>query len=292
MSRPVVAYGIDVSEHNGNISFVNMNPRPDFVIIRVGFYTTMDKRADSYRRQLDALGIPYGVYLYSYALNNSQAEAEANFVINAIKNWNVRVGVWYDMEDADNYKAKHGVTDAKSITEFCRIFCSKLESAGYYTGIYASKSWFGTKIIGLDRYDKWVAWWGTPNDGVKRTDTSNMGTMQQYSSTKGTMDKDCTFVSLSTYNIKHKPLKSLDQYALEVWEGKYGTGSARKQALNNTEYGYNAIQNRVNELGKVAKDVWNGKYGNGAQRVMLLNKAGYDANVVQQIVDMMANEYM
>lgn len=286
MSKPIYAYGIDVSEHNGNLSFNSMEPRPDFVIVRVGFYTTMDKKANAYRLQLEALGIPYGVYLYSYALNNEQALAEAHFVLNAIKDWNVKVGVWYDMEDADGYKAKHGVTDASRITEFCRIFCSTVQSAGYYTGIYASKSWFGTKIIGLDQYDKWVAWWGTPNDGKKRTDTSNMGTMQQYSSTNGSMDKDCTFVALSTYDISPKNKgKSIDDYALEVWQGKYGTGSNRKFALDATRYGYNAIQRRVNELGKVAQDVWDGKYGNGAERVMLLNKAGYDPYIIQQIVN-------
>jgi hypothetical protein len=246
----------------------------------------MDKKADAYRLQLENLGIPYGVYLYSYALNTEQAQAEADFVLNAIRNWNVQVGVWFDMEDADGYKANRGVTSPSLISSICRTFCSAVEGAGYYCGIYASLSWFGSKIIGLDRYDKWVAWWGTPNDGTKRTDTSNMGTMQQYSSTYGTMDKDCTFIDLSVYNIQPKKThKSIDQYALEVWQGKYGNGSARKKALADTPYGYNAIQKRVAELGKVAQAVWRGDYGNGATRVTLLTDAGYNADIVQQIVN-------
>lgn len=289
MGKPVVAYGIDVSYHNGNLSFNKMNPVPQFVILRVGYGTTLDKKANAYRLQLENLGIPYGVYLYSYALTVEQAKAEAKFTINAISEWDVKVGVWYDMEDGDGYKAKHNALDATLITDMCRTFCTIVEDAGYYAGIYASKSWFGTKIIGLDRFDKWVAYWGTPNDGVKRTDTSNMGTMQQYSSTNGTLDKDCTFVDLSVYNVQpSKPYKSIDQYALEVWQGKYGTGSARKKALDSTKYGYNAIQKRVNELGKVANDVWAGKYGNETQRFLLLQKAGYDPNIVQQIVNILA----
>ena len=286
MARPVVAYGIDVSYHNGNISFNKLTPRPSFVILRVAYGTTKDKKADAYRLQLENLGIPYGVYVYSYALNVAQAQAEADFCLNIIKNWDVRVGVWFDMEDEDGYKAKHGATSPSLISAMCSTFCSRVEGAGYYCGIYASKSWFGTKIIGLDRYDKWVAWWGTPNDGVKRTDTSNMGTMQQYSSTNGTMDKDCTFVDLSVYNVQpKKQKKSIDQYALEVWQGKYGNGSARKKALTDTPYGYNAIQKRVTELGKVADAVWAGKYGNGSTRVTLLKDAGYDPDIVQQIVN-------
>ena len=286
MGRPVVAYGIDVSEHNGNISFNKLNPVPKFVIIRVGYGTNMDKRADAYRLQLENLGIPYGVYLYSYALSVEQAKSEAEFVLNAIKNWDVKVGVWYDMEDADGYKSRNYALSPSLITQMCSTFCSIVEGAGYYCGIYASLSWFGNYIVGLDRYDKWVAYWGTPNDGVKRTDTSNMGTMQQYSSTNGTLDKDCTYVDLSVYNVQPKKTKkSIDQYALEVWEGKYGNGSARKKALTDTPYGYNAIQKRVTELGKVAKAVWQGKYGNGADRITRLKNAGYDPNIVQQIVN-------
>lgn len=286
MSRPVVAYGIDVSYHNGDLNFGKMNPVPQFVIIRVGYGTHMDSKANAYRLQLEQLGIPYGVYLYSYALTAEQALSEAHFTLNAISEWHVQVGVWYDMEDADGYKEKHGVTDASRITEFCRIFCSTVQGAGYYTGIYASKSWFGTKIIGLPQYDKWVAWWGTPNDGKKRTDTSEMGTMQQYSSTFGRMDMDCIFVPLETYNVTpFSRDKSIEEYALDVWKGKYGTGAARKIALDATKYGYNAIQDKVNEFGKVAGDVWAGKYGNGAERVTLLLKAGYDPDIIQQIVN-------
>jgi GH25 family lysozyme M1 (1,4-beta-N-acetylmuramidase) len=286
MSKPVVAYGIDVSEHNGNLSFNKLSPIPSFVILRVGYGTHWDRKAEAYRLQLENLGIPYGVYLYSYALNVEQAKAEAHFVLNAIANWDVKMGVWYDMEDADGYKAKNGVNSPATITALCSTFCSIVEDAGYYTGIYASMSWFGTKIIGLDRYDKWVAWWGTPNDGVKRTDTSHMGTLQQYSSTNGTMDRDCTFMDISVYNVQPKKVrKPIDQYALEVWQGKYGNGSARKSALAGTPYGYNAIQKRVNELGKIAEQVWQGKWSNGETRIKLLRDAGYDPNIVQQIVN-------
>ena len=42
-----------------------------------------------------------------------------------------------------------------------RTFCSALEEAGYYTGIYASLSWLNGKLNStrLDKYDKWVAQW-------------------------------------------------------------------------------------------------------------------------------------
>lgn len=286
MSRPVVAYGIDVSEHNGQLSFGSMNPRPDFVIIRASWGTNEDYRADSYRLQLENLGIPYGVYCYSYALSVEQAESEAEFILNMIKNWNVEVGVWYDMEDADNYKAMRGALYPSLISEMCNRFCTIVEDAGYYTGIYASLSWFGNYILGNERFDKWVAWWGDPNDGVKRTDTSELGTMQQYSSTYGRMDMDCTFEPLSIYNIHpEKPKKSIDEYAVEVWEGKYGNGMERYNALKDTPYGYKAIQSKVEEYGKLAKRIWNGEYGNGAERYEKLEAEGYNTDFVQRVVN-------
>lgn len=285
MSRPVIAYGIDVSEHNKGIDFASLHPRPSFVIVRASYGCVKDKCVEDFIKQLDKLAIPYGVYCYSYALSIESAEKEASFLLKMIANWNVRCGVWYDMEDADGYKARKGLQSPLLITGMCKAFCTMVENAGYYTGIYASKSWFGSKIIGLDQFDKWVAYWGTPNDGKKRTDTSSMGSMQQYSSTYGKLDVDCTFQDLSVYNTHPKKQKSLDEYAVEVWEGKWGNGNVRKNALNATKYGYSKIQSRVEDYGRMARNVWKGLLGNGEERKRKLIALGYSPELVQRVVN-------
>lgn len=285
MSRPVIAYGIDVSEHNKGIDFASLHPRPSFVIVRASYGCVKDKCVEQFIKDLDKLAIPYGVYCYSYALSIESAEKEASFLLKMIANWNVRCGVWYDMEDADGYKARKGLQSPLLITGMCKAFCSMVENAGYYTGIYASKSWFGSKIIGLDQFDKWVAYWGTPNDGKKRTDTSSMGSMQQYSSTYGKLDVDCTFQDLSVYNTHPKKQKSLDEYAVEVWEGKWGNGNVRKNALNATKYGYSKIQSRVDDYGRMARNVWKGLLGNGEERKRKLIALGYSPELVQRVVN-------
>lgn len=285
MSRPVIAYGIDVSEHNKGIDFASLHPRPSFVIVRASYGCVKDKCVEQFIKDLDKLAIPYGVYCYSYALSIESAEKEASFLLKMIANWNVRCGVWYDMEDADGYKARKGLQSPLLITGMCKAFCTMVENAGYYTGIYASKSWFGSKIIGLDQFDKWVAYWGTPNDGKKRTDTSSMGSMQQYSSTYGKLDVDCTFQDLSVYNTHPKKQKTLDEYAVEVWEGKWGNGNVRKNALNATKYGYSKIQSRVEDYGRMAKIVWKGLLGNGEERKRKLIALGYSPELVQRVVN-------
>ena len=84
--------------------------------------------------------------------------------------------VYLDMEDADGWKKKHGYNfdNSKAISE---AFCSIVEGACYYTGIYASKSWFDTYLKGLNRYNKWIAHWSN----VSYEDKSGVG-MHQYTS--------------------------------------------------------------------------------------------------------------
>ena len=193
-------YGIDISSWQGNI---NLTPyKNGFVIIRGGFDITTDNKAKRNMDECERLGIPYGIYWYSYALNTAQAEAEARACLNLIKGRNIKVGVWFDMEDADGYKRKRGFSFNKlTITALCRAFCNVIAKAGYYTGIYASKSWLDS-YIDAPEYDKWVAWWGS-NDGTVQVDGSKYGTMLQYTSTP--LDKNVTYVDLSHYQGKVKP---------------------------------------------------------------------------------------
>lgn len=291
----VYMYGIDISTWQGNI---NLAPyKKQFVIIRAGFDLTTDNKAVRNMNECDRLGIPYGVYWYSYALNASQAVKEAEACLRVIKGRNIRVGVWLDMEDADHYKSKHGVTSASRISAICKAFCQTIEKAGYYTGIYASASWFGSKIVGCDMYDKWVASWGS-NNGKLQNDTSGMGTLHQYTSKP--LDKNVMYVPLSTYQSKAKPVKkkTVDELAKEVLDGKWGTGDERKKKLTAAGYDYDAVQARVNELLKpkktvaqLAQEVIDGKWGTGKDREKRLTEAGYSYKDVQaKVNEILANK--
>ena len=107
------------------------------------------------------LGIPYGVYLYSYATNLAEAKSEANHALRLLQGKMPKLGVWIDMEDADGYKAKHNVSSQMCV-QICDTFCSIMQQNGYATGVYASYNWFNNQLKDsrLDKYDKWVAQWG------------------------------------------------------------------------------------------------------------------------------------
>ena len=219
-------YGIDISKHNGNF---NLEPyKGQFVIIRVGFgHFHLDEKFERNVAECKRLGIPFGVYHYSYALNEAEAEAEAKGVLDAIEKYknDIKVGVWFDMEDADGYKKKHGFKFSnETIAPICYKFCKMIEDAGYYSGIYTASSWL-RYVSGLnDRFDKWVANWGS-NDGTQRTNTSRFGTIQQYTSKP--LDKNIMYADLSRYSrgntapVKPKPAPVKHRFNLEV-DGKIG----------------------------------------------------------------------
>lgn len=157
--------GIDISEHQGNIDLSALKNQIDFVIIRVGYGTkgTIDSKFIRNADLCKSLGIPMGFYWYSYALDVAGARREAEAFLNAVEPYTPEYGCWFDMEDADGYKKKSGMPSNDVLKDICYAFCEIVENAGYYTGVYASESWFKNQLSGdkLSKFDKWVAQWPT-----------------------------------------------------------------------------------------------------------------------------------
>ena len=168
--------GIDISTFQGDIDLAALQDQIDFVIIRVGYGVSGSIDDDFVRHTelCEELGIPYGFYWYSYALDVGGAEREAQNFLNAIAPYNPTFGCWFDMEDADGYKRKHGMPSNDELQQMCYRWCEIVEDAGYYAGVYASSSWFRNQLAGdtLDRFDKWVAQWPTSGGQQRGLDVS------------------------------------------------------------------------------------------------------------------------
>ena len=147
--------GIDVSYSQGIIDWEKVKATGiEFALIRAGYGSDIESQDDEQAvrnmQECERLGIPYGVYLYSYALKIENAISEAEHALRVVKNFNPQMGIWFDMEDADGYKAKKGLNvynERELITEMCETFCDKITEAGYKTGIYANKNYFDNVII-------------------------------------------------------------------------------------------------------------------------------------------------
>lgn len=152
MPKGATAQGIDVSEHNGTIDWQSVKDAGiDFAILRVGFAgDTSGGRLDNYFKrnvsECERLGIPYGVYLYSYARNEDEAQAEARLMLSALKGHSPALPVYYDLEEqktnADGSPKWTPFNDPSKLASIAKTFCGQIAAAGYKPGIYANVNWF------------------------------------------------------------------------------------------------------------------------------------------------------
>lgn len=161
--------GIDVSSWQGNIDFGLVKASGvQFVILKAGgsdagCYT--DKRFyDNYVKATQA-GLYVGAYYFvgKYCKSSTDGMADAMRFADIIKDCILEYPVYIDFEAPDSSN-KQGNTDAVN------AFCAYMESCGYYAGIYASDiSGFKDRLYldQLNKYDKWVARYGSEPKYVK-----------------------------------------------------------------------------------------------------------------------------
>lgn len=146
--------GIDVSQWQGNINWEEVKAAGiSFVLIRCGWGMDETGQDDIYFErnvsECERLGIPYGVYLYSYATNTDRALSEAEHVLRLVKNHNLTYPVYYDMEDDS--------TIGSDLGAIAETFCSTVKNAGYAVGVYANLNWWNNYLTD-SRFSKWHRW--------------------------------------------------------------------------------------------------------------------------------------
>lgn len=150
--------GIDVSKWNGDIDYKRVRD-VDFVIIRAGFGKMLSQKDPKFEQNYanaKAAGFSVGAYHYSYAKNSADAQEEAKCFLKWIEGKKFDYPVYFDIEDKSQADLSR-----KTLTDICIAWCSAVEKAGYYVGIYANPDWFNNKLDlnRLTKYDKWLAHW-------------------------------------------------------------------------------------------------------------------------------------
>lgn len=150
--------GIDVSQWQGNIDWKNVNT--GFCIIRAGYgrvISQKDPKFEEYYNGCKSKGIPCGVYWYSYAKTPAEAAIEADVCLQVIKGKQFEYPIYFDVEEQSLFNTGRANTSA-----VIRAFLSKVESAGYYVGLYMSASPLNTYVENdiKTRYAIWVAHYG------------------------------------------------------------------------------------------------------------------------------------
>lgn len=179
--------GVDVSVWNGLIDWEKVAETDvDYAIIRIGFGSDYLSQDDIYAerniRGCVENGIPFGVYLYSYAENTEMAKSEAEHTLRVLKtvhdNISAEVGeydlnfpVFYDMEDE---RVQAGLSPAR-LGEMAKAYCTAIRKNGYKVGIYANLYWWNNHLtdpyFSTDYLCRWVAQY---NSYCTYTDTYDM----------------------------------------------------------------------------------------------------------------------
>lgn len=238
---------IDVSDHNGSVNWAKVYADGIHeVILRVGYrgYTKGgiypdDKFETNYAGAI-AAGLKVGVYFYAQAISMTEAKAEADFVINAIKGKNISLPVIYDCEYAESDNSYVGrLYDAKLSkfvqTNICLEFLSTIKEAGYQAMLYANKFMLEDKLYASSidsSYPIWLAQYKTKPDYAGKYE------MWQYTSS-GRVDGISGKVDMNFRYVKKAEVKKIEVSALktEITAGETLQASAKTNSAAIAELG-------------------------------------------------------
>lgn len=161
---------IDVSEWQGDIDWAKAKADGvEGAIIRLGYGegNNADKKAQRNISECKRLGIPFGIYWYSYADTPALAKEEGTDVVAKLKQFGVNPSdlaypVYYDLEKW-TWEGHQPPTDPNVYNNIVNNWYSALQSAGYKNlGVYSYTSYLQGPLKHVDIYAKttWVAQYG------------------------------------------------------------------------------------------------------------------------------------
>lgn len=200
--------GADISKHDGDVNFNSMKAAGvDYVIIRLGArgYATGQLTLDEYfveniEAAIEA-DLDIGIYFYSQAISQEEANQEANFVIQNLEPYraNIKYPVAFAMEKISNDQARTDTLTREDKTIIANTFLGGVQAAGYVPMLYGNKEYLikGVDMTQLQSYDVWLS------QEQDIPDYPYQYTMWQYTTTgvlngiKGDANLNICFVSYS-----------------------------------------------------------------------------------------------
>lgn len=218
---------IDVSFWQSDIDWTKVKNEVDGVIIRAGYgQNNIDKKFVKNISECNRLGIPCGVYWFSYAFTEEMAKKEAEFCLAAIKPYKVELPVCFDFEyDSVDFAKEQGVTVTEALaTSLVHAFCGVVEKAGYYAMNYTNRDFLNRYFDDSTlEYDLWLAQWpGKPD----LNNPPNGAGIWQYSSSgnvngiNGNVDMNAAYKDYKAI-IAKAGLNGLPKVEAEPWYAEY-----------------------------------------------------------------------
>ncbi len=158
--------GVDLSVYQGDVDFSKVkNAGFDYCMLRVGYRTygggvvTADANFETYVSDALKNDLDVGVYFFTSAISTAEAKEEAQFVLDAIKPYNITYPVVVDVEEIVSGTSRQESLSVEELTEIVKTFCETIEDAGYDVMIYSNLKGFiaNVNLEELEDYDKWFA---------------------------------------------------------------------------------------------------------------------------------------
>lgn len=288
-------FGIDVSQHQGNISWDSVKGNIDFAILRLGWIGnkenhTLDTQFERNYSECKRLGIPVGVYIYNYCNSEETAKSGANWALQKLSGKSLELPVYLDMEDSSISSL-----GKDKLTNICIAFNRVIENAGLWAGVYANANWYNNylnKDTIKTKYTTWIAHYTNENNKYEgEYDVWQNSSSGKINGISGDVDTNYMYRDLISAIRNAEPVTETTKISgttLELVErtmkGEFGDGENRKNKLGSR---YNEVQDMINHISKadantLAEEVKAGKYGNGETRKIVL---GSRYEEVQKIVN-------
>lgn len=184
MARNIIARGIDISKYQNDVDFKKVKESGiQFVIIRAGYgQGNIDGKFKRNADECTKYGIPFGVYYFSYAVNEAEAKKEAEYCLKAIAPYKLLYPVCFDLEGDSIKKAAargYNINNRQTVSNLARAFLSTIESAGYYAMNYTNLDYYNRLFDDQikTKYDMWAARYTT-----NPVDIALKGGLWQYTS--------------------------------------------------------------------------------------------------------------
>ena len=170
---------IDVSKHQGDIDFQAVkNAGVYAVIIRAGYGREVSQKDPMFEinyAAAKAAGLHIGAYWYSYATATPEADREAAACLACIQGKRFDFPIYYDLEEQAT-----AALGKDACTQIAQTFCTAMEQAGYWAGVYANTNWFANYLDHAALSSRFTIWLA---DYRQSYNTTLKRDMHQYSST-------------------------------------------------------------------------------------------------------------
>ena len=250
---------IDVSEWQGDINWAKAKADGvEGAIIRLGYGegNNADKKAQRNISECKRLGIPFGIYWYSYADTPALAKEEGTDVVAKLKQFGVNPSdlaypVYYDLEKW-TWEGHQPPTDPNVYNNIVNNWYSALQSAGYKNlGVYSYTSYLQGPLKHADIYAKttWVAQYGA-RMGFDSFPTNSRG--WQYTSS-GKVDGISGNVDMNAFG--NKEYESLINLLWVVRDEDIAVGASVNAPYTDLEYKWQSYNVNTGKWKTIAN--WN-----------------------------------